>query len=197
MFPCKILFAVTFLDLHAVLSPTLSSLTKGCLYFKKYKIFTYSSDCLVHIQTTSSTTFLDPHTAEAQSQLKFPRGQRLVSLLLQHIPSSHKTSQATGINSIQPKERMNNSTNLSVYQAIRKTLSKVMGPCLFIYSTNSYFESLFGLLGHTSKQNSPCLCGADILAGKAGNEQMMYMSGDEHCNREKQVRVRGMGSFPR
>lgn len=84
-FPCKILFAVTFLDLHAVLSPTLSSLTKGCLYFKKYKIFTYSSDCLVHIQTTSSTTFLDPHTAEAQSQLKFPRGQRLVSLLLQHI----------------------------------------------------------------------------------------------------------------
>ena len=57
-------------------------------------------------------------------------------------------------------------------------------------------ESLFGMLGYTSKQNNPCFCGADILAGKEDNKQMMYMAGDEHCDREKQVSIRGMGSFP-
>ena len=52
------------------------------------------------------------------------------------------------------------------------------------------------MLGYTSKQNNPCFCGADILAGKENNKQMMYMAGDKHCDREKQVRIRGMGSFP-
>lgn len=50
------------------------------------------------------------------------------------------------------------------------------------------------MLGYTSKQNSPCLRGADTLAGKADNKHMTHMSGDEHCFREKKVRVRGMGS---